>query len=110
MDEAFDMWKEGKNPYDYHLYFNDWWQRDIDAMVLRDRNHPSIIMWSIGNEIPERGTAEGAKRAQMLVSYVKSLDTTRAVTSAVNGLNEDKDPYFKTIDVAGYNMLQEVTI
>jgi beta-galactosidase len=44
MDEAFDMWNYGKNPYDYHLYFKDWWQRDIESMITRDRNHPSIIL------------------------------------------------------------------
>ncbi len=52
IDEAFDCWTEGKNANDYHVYFQDWWQRDLQSMLLRDRNHPSIIMWSIGNEIP----------------------------------------------------------
>ena len=52
LDEAFDCWVEGKNDKDYAIYFKDWWQRDLDAMVLRDRDHPSVIMWSIGNEIP----------------------------------------------------------
>ena len=103
MDEAFDCWNYGKNPYDYHLYFKDWWKKDIESMILRDRNHPSIIMWSIGNEIPERGNVEGVATAKMLVDYIKSIDSTRAITSAVNGLNEDKDPYFAQLDVAGYN-------
>lgn len=103
IDELSDMWNYGKNPYDYHLYFKDWWQRDMESMITRDYNHPGIIMWSIGNEIPERATAEGVKTAQMLRDFVKTLDTTRAVTSAVNGLSEDKDAYFKVLDVAGYN-------
>ena len=103
IDEAFDMWNYGKNPYDYHLYFKDWWKRDIESMVCRDRNHPSVIMWSIGNEIPERGNAEGVATAKLLGNYIKILDSSRAITSAVNGLNEDKDLYFAQLDVAGYN-------
>ncbi len=103
IDEAFDMWNEAKNPDDYHLYFKDWWKRDMETMLARDRNHPSIIMWSIGNEIPESNKPEGVETAKMLADYVKKFDTTRAVTSAVAGLNPDKDPYFARLDVAGYN-------
>ncbi len=103
MDEAFDMWKEPKNPEDYHLYFDEWWQKDIESMVLRDRNHPSIVMWSIGNEIPERGKPEGYRLAQLLGDYVKQLDPSRMIASAVNSVTPDKDPYFATLDVSGYN-------
>ncbi|MDB5021988.1 MAG: glycoside hydrolase family 2 [Pedobacter sp.] len=103
IDESFDMWNIGKNPYDYHLYFKDWWQKDIESMVTRDRNHPSIILWSIGNEIPERGTAAGVETAKSLKDYVKSLDPTRSVTAAVNDLKPDKDPFFNVLDVGGYN-------
>jgi beta-galactosidase len=103
IDEAFDMWKKPKNPQDYHLYFDDWWQKDVEAMVLRDRNHPSIIMWSTGNEIPERGEPEGVERSIMLRDFIKNIDPTRPVTAAVNGLNPGKDPYFATLDISGYN-------
>lgn len=103
MDEAFDMWNLGKNPYDYHLYFGDWARRDIESMVLRDRNHPSIIIWSIGNEIPEKADASGAATAILLKGYIKALDSTRPVTSAVNDLRPDKDTFFSILDVAGYN-------
>lgn len=103
MDEAFDTWNGTKMAYDYHLYFDKWWKSDIASMVLRDRNHPSIIMWSIGNEIPERATDEGDSTAFMLARYVRQLDSTRPVTSAYNGVNEKADAFFNALDVAGYN-------
>jgi beta-galactosidase len=103
IDESFDMWNRQKNPEDYHLYFKQWWKRDIESMVLRDRNHPSVIMWSIGNEIPERGDPHGVDTSEMMEEYVKELDNTRPVTAAVNGLKPDKDPFFATLDLAGYN-------
>jgi len=103
MDEAFDMWNEQKNPHDYHLFFDKWWKKDIESMVLRDRNHPSVIMWSIGNEIPGRQRPEVVELAGKLAGYIRDLDPTRQITSAVNDLKPDKDPYFAVLDVAGYN-------
>lgn len=103
MDEAFDMWNEQKNPSDYHLYFSEWWNKDITSMVLRDRNHPSVIIWSTGNEIPNRTKPEVVTLARTLGDYIRTIDPTRPVSSAVNDLNPDKDPYFATLDLAGYN-------
>lgn len=84
MDEAFDCWKKAKNPYDYHLYWNEWHKRDLSDLIKRDRNHPSVIIWSIGNEIPEQHDSSGTTIARELAGIVRSLDTTRPITSAMN--------------------------
>lgn len=117
MEEAFDCWAEGKNVDDYHLHFNDWWQRDVASMVLRDRNAPSIIMWSIGNEIPMRRSPEGIALSAQISVYIRSLDpsptgSTRAVTSAYPGVGEDNatDAYMAPLDVAGYNCTQQLSL
>ncbi len=103
IDEAFDMWKTGKNAFDYHLYFDENWKKDIESMVLRDRNHPSIILWSIGNEIPDMDNQETVELASMLSNHVRELDATRPVTAAVNGVSDAKDAFMATLDVVGYN-------
>ncbi len=110
IDEAFDCWEVGKNPQDYHLYFKDWWQRDLASMILRDRNHPSVILWSIGNEIPERAQPEGVQLGLEIAAYVYHLDPTRLITAAINGpwggsgqTWKDLQPAFTYLGVGGYN-------
>jgi beta-galactosidase len=111
IDEAFDMWLNKKNPQDYHRFFHDWWQRDLKSMVLRDRNHPSVIMWSIGNEIPERADSLGLVITRQLVNEIKKLDTTRPITEAENNFWERPykweatDKSFALLDAAGYNYM-----
>jgi beta-galactosidase len=86
MDEAFDMWTQPKSEHDYALRFPDWWEEDVEAMVRKDFNHPSVILYCIGNEIPEAGTPTGARVGRALAEKVRSLDATRLVTEAVSGL------------------------
>ncbi|WP_084100558.1 glycoside hydrolase family 2 TIM barrel-domain containing protein [Demequina sp. NBRC 110051] len=86
MDEAFDMWTRFKTPYDYAADFPMWWEADLESMVAKDRNHPSVIMYSIGNEIVEVGKPHGARWARRLAEKVRELDPTRPVTNGVNAL------------------------
>jgi beta-galactosidase len=110
IDEAFDQWEREKNSQDYHLYFDSSWKNDIDAMVLRDRNHPSVVFWSIGNEINERADASGLIIAKQLIDEIKILDETRPITEAIcsfwdhPGYKWDTTARaFALLDVGGYN-------
>lgn len=113
IDEAFDMWERPKNPQDYHLYFKNWWQKDLKALIYRDRNHPSVIFWSIGNEINERVDSSGLAIEKELVAEVKRLDNTRPVTEAICSFYDHPDykwestiPAFAMLDVGGYNYMR----
>jgi beta-galactosidase len=90
MDEAFDMWKKEKTKFDYHLDWDEWHKRDLEDMILRDRNHPSVFIWSIGNEIAEQWgpNPEAGKIGRELTAIVKAIDPTRPVTSACNFVSE----------------------
>jgi beta-galactosidase len=112
IDEAFDMWEHPKNPSDYSNYFKDNWKNDLQSMILRDRNHPSVIAWSIGNEIYERADTSGQRIAGQLVRVVKSLDNSRPVTAAIcffwdhPGTDWSASAKaFASLDVAGYNYM-----
>jgi beta-galactosidase len=85
IDEAFDMWTSAKSDFDYAHDFPQWWQRDLESMVAKDFNHPSVIFYSIGNEIPETGDRFGARWGRRLAGRIRELDPGRFVTNGVNG-------------------------
>ncbi|MBP2328928.1 beta-galactosidase [Kibdelosporangium banguiense] len=95
MDETFDVWTSGKGGYDYSLHFAEWWERDVSALVAKDFNHPSVILYSIGNEIPEVGSPAGAATGRALAEKVRELDPTRYVTNAINGMLAVMDDIIK---------------
>ncbi len=129
IDEFADMWNIGKNPYDYHLHFQDRWREDLKSMILRDRNHPSVILWSVGNEIPERdGSGNGYALCREMCALIREWDGTRPITAALNNIGQRRldmldanvqadDPgsidyfgllsekYLEPLDAAGYNYL-----
>jgi len=107
IDEAFDAWTSPKNPHDYGIHFAQDWQSDVARMIASGRNHPSVILWSIGNEIPELTKPVGHKEAQALADLVHKLDPTRPVTSAVNQFGPGAEDYIKALDVPGYNYFPE---
>jgi len=104
MDESFDMWKRPKVPNGYSKYFDEWSERDVRDMVHRDRNHPSIIMYSIGNEIPEQNSPNGAEMAKRLTGFFHEEDPTRPTTSAFNSPDAAiKNKLGDEVDLFGVN-------
>jgi beta-galactosidase len=104
MDEAFDCWEWKKATYDYHLFFKEWHKRDLEDQIKRDRNHPSVMIWSIGNEIPQQGDTSAYRIAPELAGIVHSLDKTRPITTA-NDRPDTTNKIVKSgaIDLIGYN-------
>ncbi len=103
MDESFDCWERGKTKNDYHLLFDDWHEKDWRAELRRDRNHPCIILWSIGNEISEQTRPEGIKIATELTGIAHEEDPTRPTTAACNQVQAGFNGFQKCLDVFGYN-------
>jgi len=117
MAEAFDEWNttyqwglsenpEGKRPYSYHLFFNQWAETDLKDMVYRDRNHPAIFIYSVGNEVPDQRIPEGPGKLSKLKSWVKEVDNTRPVVSACDWSPfANQSGFMDTMDLASYNYI-----
>lgn len=103
IDEAFDEWARGKRPNGYNKVFKDWHEKDWRSQLRRDRNHPSVILWSIGNEIWEQGTPEGHKISNELRRIAHEEDPTRPTTAGANDVRSGYNGFQKTVDVFGYN-------
>jgi beta-galactosidase len=115
IDEAFDMWKKPKNKFDYHLDWDKWHVRDLQDQVLRDRNHPSVFVWSIGNEVREQSyfpdgpgypaDSSGKTIARELAGIVRRLDSTRPITAACDQVDGKSNAVIESgaLDVLGYN-------
>jgi beta-galactosidase len=108
LDEMFDMWKRKKSPFDYAMYWDDWHEQDLRDFILRDRNHASVFIWSIGNEILEQWDSTGVRMARELAGIVRELDPTRPITSGCN----DPKPHNSIIrsgalDLIGFNYHHE---
>jgi beta-galactosidase len=120
-DEAFDEWggrdwlhnftenPRGKAKYGYHLYFNQWHETDLRAMLRRDRNHPCVVLYSIGNEIPDQFNPEGWKMAKQLVGICHEEDPTRLATSACDqSFVSSRNGFMDQLDLNGYNYIDRI--
>ena len=108
IDEAFDGWRQAKTPYDYSTLIDSCYREDIHAMVRRDRNHPSVICWSIGNEVMERKDIRVVTTARKMKDAIKDYCRERPVTEALCSWDSDweiYDPHAEVLDIAGYNYM-----
>jgi len=107
MDEAFDVWEGAKVKNDYHLYFKEWHQKDLVAQIHRDRNHPSVVLWSAGNEIHDQSSARGTEVLKELLAIFHAEDNTRPVTTGSDEIAADgkstRLDFLEAEDVVGYN-------
>ena len=113
IDEAFDVWSQGWLEDDYQKYFNEWWRHDVQNMVLRDRNHPSVFAWSIRNQAREANDSLAIATGREMADFIRAIDPTRAITANVtmmedwgdgdSNLWKYKDPFFENLDICGYS-------
>ena len=104
MAESFDCWKDPKVKNGYNRFWDEWWRKDIYNLIMNHRNHPSIVLWSVGNEIPEQWKEEGAERYAALVNWCHTLDPTRMVTCGMDNPDADiKCGFAQQADVPGFN-------
>ncbi|MFY0686413.1 MAG: DUF4982 domain-containing protein [Cyclobacteriaceae bacterium] len=104
MNETFDIWSKNKSPHDYAFYWDDWHEQDLTDHILRDRNHPSVFIWSIGNEILDQWSPEGTEIAKKLAGIVKRLDPSRPITAAMNPPTPTNSiAASQALDLIGYN-------
>jgi beta-galactosidase len=103
MDEAFDAWRLAKRDNDYHLLFDDWAERDLRVMIRRDRNHPSVILWSLGNEVYEQRDGKNVSLARLLADVAHEEDPTRPASMALHVVDASTNGFQNAVDVFGYN-------
>lgn len=107
MDECFDEWRIGKRKYAYNKYFDQWWKHDLRGMIHRDRNHPSVVLWSAGNEIPEQRSSDGHVLLQEMMELIHHEDPTRPATLGCDNIAADNgsttQKFLETLDIVGYN-------
>lgn len=103
IDELVDVWLEAKQPKGYNILFEDWHEQDLRAMIRRDKNHPSVIMWSTGNEVREQASYKGIEISKKLANIVKEEDSTRPVTGGCSNPDAGFHDFARTLDVFGFN-------